>query len=190
MMMNIQKQLQKIKETFSSPLQIKSEDIPKIELYMDQLVTYMDDNLSLKKGSETNPFVTKTMVNNYTKTKLLPSGNKKKYKADHVRRLSIIVQLKKLLSMDNIGKITNQMEEDTTQLYDVFLQAQQESFHQIPIVLDHAYEKCNDMELTEEKIMGAIALQLVAEAQSRVLVAEHILDMIADKNKESRKKNQ
>ena len=188
--MNIDERITAVKDAFPKPPQIQSSDIPKIDLYMDQLVTYMDDNLSELKRDKEQPFVTKTMVNNYTKTKLLPPANKKKYKPDHIRHLSMIVQLKKLLSMQDIGKITAQVEQDDTLLYDVFLTAQQSAFAKIPETLDAAKDNCTTLGLSDQKTLAAIALQLVADAQSNILVAEHILDMIADKNDESRKKSQ
>lgn len=57
---------------------INAADIPDINLYMDQVTTFMDSHLasSLKPGEE--KALTKTMINNYAKNNLLPSPEKKK----------------------------------------------------------------------------------------------------------------
>ena len=58
---------------------IKPGDVPDIELYMDQVTTFMDSHLSDIKRYEDDKTLTKTMINNYTKNKLLPPPVKKKY---------------------------------------------------------------------------------------------------------------
>mgnify|MGYP000334617862 CR=1 FL=1 len=58
---------------------IKPEDIPNIDLYMDQVTTFMEEQLSSTKRYEDDKILTKTMINNYAKNNLLPPPNKKKY---------------------------------------------------------------------------------------------------------------
>lgn len=61
---------------------VKSEDIPDITLYMDQMTSFIDEKLKGFKKEEDDKLLTKTMINNYTKNKLLPPSDKKKiYKA-------------------------------------------------------------------------------------------------------------
>lgn len=56
---------------------IKPEDIPNIDLYMDQVTTFMDEQLAASKRYESDKILTKTMINNYAKNNLLPSPDKK-----------------------------------------------------------------------------------------------------------------
>lgn len=56
---------------------INPEDIPNIDLYMDQVTTFMDAHLEACKRTEEDKILTKTMINNYTKNNLLPPPNKK-----------------------------------------------------------------------------------------------------------------
>ena len=51
---------------------IKPGDVPNIDLYMDQVTTFMDEHLSDVKRYEDDKILTKTMINNYTKNDLLP----------------------------------------------------------------------------------------------------------------------
>ena len=56
---------------------IKPGDVPNIDLYMDQVTTFMDEHLSDVKRYEDDKILTKTMINNYTKNDLLPPPVKK-----------------------------------------------------------------------------------------------------------------
>lgn len=58
---------------------IKPDDVPNIDLYMDQVTTFMDAQLAASKRYEDDKVLTKTMINNYTKNNLLPPPVKKKY---------------------------------------------------------------------------------------------------------------
>ena len=57
---------------------IKPGDVPNIDLYMDQVTTFMDEHLSDVKRYEDDKILTKTMINNYTKNDLLPPPVKEK----------------------------------------------------------------------------------------------------------------
>ena len=43
------------------------EDLPNIELYMDQVTTFLEEQLKNTKRFEEDKIFTKTMINNYTK---------------------------------------------------------------------------------------------------------------------------
>ena len=55
---------------------IKPDDIPNIELYMDQVTTFMEEQLASTKRYDEDKILTKTMINNYAKNKLLPPPEK------------------------------------------------------------------------------------------------------------------
>lgn len=81
---------------------IVPEDIPSIELYMDQVTTFMDRYLSPNKRTDEDKTLTKTMINNYTKNELLPPPDKKRYSKDHIIILIYIYYLKNMLSISDI----------------------------------------------------------------------------------------
>lgn len=84
---------------------IKPEDIPNIDLYMDQVTTFMDEHLAEGKRFPDDKILTKTMINNYTKNQLLPSPHKKKYSKDHMLLLIFIYYFKNILSINDIRSI-------------------------------------------------------------------------------------
>ena len=81
---------------------VHSSEIPNIDLYMDQVTTFMDSHLSSTKRYAEDKILTKTMINNYTKNNLLPPSNKKKYSKEHVLLLILIYYLKSFLSIKDI----------------------------------------------------------------------------------------
>lgn len=86
---------------------VKPEDIPSIDLYMDQITTFMDSQLASSKRHEDDKILTKTMINNYAKNNLLPPPEKKKYTKEHVLTLIFIYYFKNILSISDIQGILN-----------------------------------------------------------------------------------
>lgn len=86
-------------------LNIKSSDIPNIDLYMDQVLSFLDDKLKCtKRNTEDSEekILTKTMINNYAKNDLLPPPVKKKYSKEHMMVLIFIYYFKNFLSISDI----------------------------------------------------------------------------------------
>ena len=75
---------------------IKPEEIPGIDLYMDQVTTFMENNLSSSKRHPEDKVLTKTMINNYAKNHLLPPPVKKKYSREHILMLTFIYYFKNI----------------------------------------------------------------------------------------------
>ena len=90
---------------------IPPEDIPDIGLYMDQVTTLMDTRLAGSKRYPDDKILTKTMINNYTKNKLLPPSNKKKYSREHIFLLIMIYYLKSILSISDIQSLLEPLSE-------------------------------------------------------------------------------
>lgn len=84
---------------------IKPDEIPNIDLYMDQLTTFMESHLVSTKRYPDDKILTKTMINNYAKNNLLPSPNKKKYSKEHVLLLIFIYYFKNILSIKDIERL-------------------------------------------------------------------------------------
>lgn len=94
--------LQSILESLSQIGHIHAEDIPNIELYMDQVTTFMETSLQSTKRYPDDKILTKTMINNYAKNNLLPPPVKKKYSKEHVLVLIFIYYFKNILSIKDI----------------------------------------------------------------------------------------
>lgn len=82
---------------------IKTDEIPNIDLYMDQVTTLMDKKLrAVTRYPKEDKILTKTMINNYAKNDLLPPPIKKKYSKEHVLVLIFIYYFKSILSISDI----------------------------------------------------------------------------------------
>jgi len=84
---------------------INPDAIPNIDLYIDQVLTFLDGQLMPSKRSPDDKAITRTMINNYVKSKLLPAPEKKRYTREHVLTLIFVYYLKNFLSIPDIESI-------------------------------------------------------------------------------------
>lgn len=83
-------------------------ELPTIDLYIDQLVTLLENYLSgyIKNDNEKEEkIITKTMINNYVKHNIIKSPINKKYNKEHIASLFVIFVLKQVYSINDIKKL-------------------------------------------------------------------------------------
>ena len=98
--------LQSILDSLDRIDYIRPDDIPDIELYMDQVTTCMDSRLkNAARNPEVDKILTKTMINNYAKNDLLPPPVRKKYSREHMLLLIFIYYFKGILSISDIQTV-------------------------------------------------------------------------------------
>ena len=100
-----EERLQGLFAYLNSQTHVQPEEIPNIDLYMDQVTTFMEEHLKDSKRYEEDKVLTKTMINNYAKNNLLPPPVKKKYSRDHMLMLIFIYYFKSLLSFRDIEEL-------------------------------------------------------------------------------------
>lgn len=100
-----EERLEEILALFEGMSYIKEERIPDIELYMDQVTSFMEEHLKKTKRYPDDKVLTKTMINNYAKNNLLPPPVKKKYSREHILLLFFIYYYKNLLSFNDIEQL-------------------------------------------------------------------------------------
>jgi DNA-binding transcriptional MerR regulator len=135
--------LKKITEEFGKDSIIAPEEFPKMELYSDQIVSFINSELSLygKSGGE---ILTKTMLSNYVKNGLLPSPSKKKYDKEQMIMLELILCLKNAFKMDDIKILMKPFIESRESTFDEAI-----NFTEIYEKLEPVYAK-KRKETTEE----------------------------------------
>jgi len=101
----LEEMIQEIIGEVSSIGHIDSDSIPNIDLYMDQVTTFMEEHLSVTKRFDDDKILTKTMINNYAKNDLIPPPIKKKYSKEHILILLMIYYYKSVLSINDIEKV-------------------------------------------------------------------------------------
>lgn len=98
-------------------------ELPNIDLYLDQVVCFIDDSLSTYIDIEKEEhIITKTMINNYVKHSVIYAPINKKYNKEHISRLFVICILKQLYSISDISKLISLATKKTTDqvAYDKF----------------------------------------------------------------------
>lgn len=107
-----EERLQELFDFLDSMTRINPSDIPDIDLYMDQVTTFMDSHLAGAKRYDEEKILTKTMINNYAKNNLLPPPEKKKYTKNHILLLAFIYYFKNVLSFRDIEQLFSPISEN------------------------------------------------------------------------------
>ena len=104
---------------FSYP---KWEDIPNIDLYLDQVLLYVNQ-VCAPISPDKDKGLTASMVNNYVKHGYLTKPDKKKYQRKQIARLIAITTLKSVFSIQEIAQTLNSLQTQVSsdQLYDAFV---------------------------------------------------------------------
>ncbi|ALQ70931.1 DUF1836 domain-containing protein [Bacillus sp. SH7-1] len=94
--------INKLLETLHLEKNITLEDIPNVDLYVDQVVQLFENTYTDTTRTDDEKVLTKTMINNYAKGKLFIPIKNKKYSKEHMILISLIYQLKGALSINDI----------------------------------------------------------------------------------------
>ncbi len=112
----------------------KWNDLPPIDLYMDQVITYLNDQLSCIYFHD-EKFITSSMINNYVKTSIVKPPLKKHYTKQHIAYFIVVTILKKCYSMSEISQLiqihTSMKNSTVEQAYDLFIFCFENSLNQV-----------------------------------------------------------
>ena len=179
---------------------IRPEEIPNIDLYMDQVTTFMDDHFSSTKRYPEDKILTKTMINNYTKNNLLPPSVKKKYSKEHVLLLILIYYFKNILSIRDIETVLKPLREkyfsgegsaDLSAVYSEICEMEKTRIEPMKASVREAYEKSRsvfssleDSETADELRLFAFVCSLSFDVYLKKMMIEKIVDALAGNEKE------
>lgn len=182
--------IEKAIDTLNLKEDINLSDIPKLDLYMDQVITLFEVGLNKTKRNEDDKLLTKTMINNYTKGKILMPAKNKKYSRDHIIMMILIYNLKQSLAITDIKTLLNQMVENAKEkpenlnldkLYKIFLQVkniESETFNdEIQKDLDLILDELSDLNENRDYYKNLLtALMLINKSNMYKRLAENIID--------------
>lgn len=168
---------------------IELNDIPNIDLYMDQVTTLMEGKLNSFKRNPEDKILTKTMINNYAKSKLFPPPTKKKYSKNHIMLLVIIYHLKTMLSINDINRLltpvtdelkVNEHSKTLEIIYDSFVNLQKKNSINSIYDLQKEYELiATNLQITKnENQIKCIVIVLMLSIQSNTAkrLSEKMID--------------
>ena len=146
------------------------ETLPDIELYMDQVVSY----LPRQSVGGKLPSMTSAMINNYVKDGLLPRACGKRYHKEHLIYLTAIGLLKNVLTVKDMKLLLDSeiQEGGEEEFYGKFLQGIDEAFCQV--------DGSIDPELSEEDLTQ-MAMRLALSSCAAKTACEHLLAVIRSK---------
>lgn len=109
--------------------------LPDFDLYMDQVITIVNESLSFLEPESKGALLTPAMVNNYVKLKVIPKPVKKRYHRTHLAFLITIVLLKPVLSIgdihDGIRMQVKAFKGNVQGAYDLFIKQLEKNFHSV-----------------------------------------------------------
>lgn len=159
--------------------------LPDIELYMDQVVTFLDRQFLIQRRNDEDKIVTPSMINNYTKDHVIPRAESKKYSREHIALLMIVGSLKKVMSMPDLSELLNDFKlnenDNIEKFYELFIEFQNEAVSNTSSIVLEGVKSIN--EENEREILRNLALQLSVEAQARCVAAQQILTIIGEPTK-------
>ena len=165
------------------------ERLPELELYMDQVLTFMNRQLE-PYSPEGERMLTPSMINNYVKDEVLPRPIRKKYSKEHLGMLMMICSLKSVLSLPEIALLLHGLKDagETSERYTDFANAHSHA-------VKAATVRITDLPEKDEKTLCRLALQLALEANANRIAAARILNSLggqlhADKEKEKEKEKE
>lgn len=182
---------------------IRPNEIPNIDLYMDQVTTFMEEQLKRTKRYEEDKILTKTMINNYAKNNLLPPPVKKKYSKEHVLVMIFIYYFKNILSIKDIESVLTPITEktfdkeeslDMTSVYEEICQMEKSRIDNLKKDVTNSYELAMDSfsELPPEEKeylqLFAFICNLSFDVYVKKQIIEKMIDDLADADSSAKKK--
>ena len=182
---------------------IRPNEIPNIDLYMDQVTTFMEEQLKRTKRYEEDKILTKTMINNYAKNNLLPPPVKKKYSKEHVLVMIFIYYFKNILSIKDIESVLTPITEktfdkeeslDMTSVYEEICQMEKSRIDDLKKDVTNSYELAMDSfsELPPEEKeylqLFAFICNLSFDVYVKKQIIEKMIDDLADADSSAKKK--
>ena len=151
----------------------KWDQFPDLDLYMDQVITYLRQQLEFFHDSPEDNLITHSIINNYVKGGLLERPVKKKYAKSHLARLAMACLLKRVMPMERVKKILRAEESPTDKAsYESFCRMHEEVLGEEAAAL-REYANREDPPKALE-----LATRYALKANTDRLIADRILESV------------
>ena len=175
---------QLVEDVANTPL-LQTRDIPKVDLYMEQVISFFDQELRAFARDPEDKVFTNTMINNYAKAGILPRPDKKRYNRRHLITLTYIFLLKQVLSIQDIGDFFKLMgntdQQELEALYDIY-QELVDDYREAYVAAnaqrqERIANKLREHGLNDEKYEKLMMLSILSmEATAHKMVCTRLLD--------------
>ena len=151
------------------------EELPDINLYMEQVVTFLEKQLYIFQTTTLDKQITPSMINNYVKGEVLPAPIAKKYNREHIALIEEICTLKQVLSIAEVKQIEDSRYSNVVAKADIFNKFNEMNNEKIANVVDDAFKSLNDIDDNDSSSLNCLALDFALTANAYISVAKRIL---------------
>lgn len=179
--MEIEKtQLEQIIAQAANPDRLEPDQIPELDLYIDQILMLFEDKLGDNRRHEKDKILTKSMVNNYSKERMIRPMRGKKYTREQILQILLICSLKNMLSIGDIKRLMTVLMEEGVQaqgLEEIFRNDRdnQQSLRQdVEVIIQHLHSDYAEQMDTTELVSLLLGLARISNCCRRA--SETIID--------------
>ncbi|MBQ5858850.1 MAG: DUF1836 domain-containing protein [Peptococcaceae bacterium] len=117
------------------------EELPDIELYMDQVITLIERYLTPLVWEHDSKVITPAMINNYVKLNIMPKPIKKRYERTHLAYLIVITILKQVILITEVkeGIFLQSKLCSIPEAYNIFCDMQEKALSEMAEIYTSAY---------------------------------------------------
>ena len=156
----------------------KYEELPDIDLYMDQVVNFLEKQIKIFQTSSLDKQITSSMINNYVKGEVVAAPIAKKYNKEHLASIEEVITLKQVLSIAEVKQILNTRyvgEAEKGEIFNAFNELQTEK---ISSIVSEAFKHLNDIDDNDSKALIDLALDFALSATAYINISKKILFLI------------
>ncbi|MDD3171636.1 MAG: DUF1836 domain-containing protein [Bacilli bacterium] len=167
------------------------EKLPDLDLYMDQVVTYLEKQLALLSDDSEEKLVSTSMINNYVKANLIPSPIQKKYSKEHIAHILAVCTVKQVLPINKIGQMLEIVKCQDFNYENIYTQFAHSQAKEIGLISKESLKRIDyvtDKNTEPDKIKSLIlqyAFKLALDAQVKKTIASRLLKAMTKPDEEN-----
>ncbi len=151
------------------------DTLPDIDLYMDQVIGYLNRQLKNQGKDEEGQILTPSMINNYVKSGQVTHPDRKKYVREHLAQLYMLCSMKQILTIPDASELIRRLSGNgrgIKEVYDAFVLDQHVINEGIASVIEQTDAVSSEYDLMR------IAIGLVLNATAERIAAERIIALL------------
>ena len=171
------------------------ENLPDLDLYMEQVINYLERQLMIFRTSTLDKHITSSMINNYVKGEVLPAPISKKYNKSHIAAIEQICTLKQVLSIAEVKEIMDSEYNNEVEKSEAFNAFNKLNNEKIAIAVEEAFKNLNKIDENDTNGLIHLGLEFALTANAYINISKRILYLVRayqtiDNNKKKKKDNE
>lgn len=151
-------------------------ELPDIDLYMDQVVTFLEKQLAIFQTSSVDKQITSSMINNYVKGEVVSAPISKKYNREHLALIEEVCTLKQVLSIAEVKQVIDERyrkeEKPNDEVFNHFRELLTLKNNEVIDIAKKTLEKIETNDLTA---LTDLAVDFALSANAFIIISKRIL---------------